>query len=143
MASSEKESTTAPAWADAPRAKITAREWAAMRRCCCQVPGMALPRSALGALGLVLMCMGVAVSVGCLLEGPPRGASGVLPTGRCPCQSSPPSKIALALAYFSRRLASCSAGLSPHPANRVSSELWARSASLTFTATGFPLMART
>lgn len=79
MASSEKESTTAPVWAKAPRARMTVREWAAMRRCCCQVPGMAVPRGASGALGLVLMCMGAAVSVGCLLEGPPRGALGVLP----------------------------------------------------------------
>ena len=58
-------------------------------------------------------------------------------------QSSSPSKIALALAYFSRRFASCSTDLFPHPANRVSSELWAKSASLTFTATGLSRIART
>ena len=41
MASSEKESTTAPAWADAPRARRTTGEWAALRACCCRLPGMA------------------------------------------------------------------------------------------------------
>ena len=58
------------------------------------------------------------------------------------CGAYSSNRIARAAAYLRRRRSS-SSGATGRPAKRVSSELWARSASLTFLATALPLMART
>ena len=70
MESSEKESTTAPVWADAPRSRRTTGEWAALRACCCRLPGMANLCAAGVAGGLALAGLGVLLALACLLEGP-------------------------------------------------------------------------